>query len=207
MRFRRPPAWPEIPRQTPRTAGRDPDHNTGHPERKGHPPDGGDVLYAPGARYYGPGHGRLSGASAWEFPAKREVDENAWIGHARLGALVRPGCSRCAEQGPTCCVLTPGNEDLCFPVSTIERLRIEEHIGPTGEPSPWSPIPLPFGIRCTACFPMTGRRWNACSLKWQPCALELRQGRALRVFAPVRLPLAKAGATVLLPPLPVVGHG
>ena len=38
-------------------------------------------------------------------------------------------CSRCAEQGPTCCVLTPGNEDLCFPVSTIERLRIEEHIG------------------------------------------------------------------------------
>jgi Fe-S-cluster containining protein len=38
-------------------------------------------------------------------------------------------CSRCAEQGSTCCVLTPGNEDLCFPVSTIERHRIEEQIG------------------------------------------------------------------------------
>lgn len=59
-----------------------------------------------------------------------EVDGNAmdWV-HAVWSFGEAGVCSRCAEQGPTCCVLTPGNEELCFPVSEIERRRIEEHIG------------------------------------------------------------------------------
>lgn len=48
-------------------------------------------------------------------------------------------CARCAACGPTCCRLTPGQEDLCFPVSEIERQRIVE-FGPkksglTGAPN------------------------------------------------------------------------
>ena len=38
-------------------------------------------------------------------------------------------CRRCADQGPTCCVLVPGEEETCFPVSDIERHRIGEHVG------------------------------------------------------------------------------
>ena len=48
-------------------------------------------------------------------------------------------CARCAASGPTCCRLVPGQEDLCFPVSEIERQRIVEY-GPkkgglTGAPN------------------------------------------------------------------------
>lgn len=48
-------------------------------------------------------------------------------------------CARCSACGPTCCRLTPGQEDLCFPVSEIERQRIVE-FGPkksglTGAPN------------------------------------------------------------------------
>jgi len=39
-------------------------------------------------------------------------------------------CARCAAISPTCCNLTPGQEELCFPVSEIERQRIVE-FGPT----------------------------------------------------------------------------
>lgn len=35
-------------------------------------------------------------------------------------------CARCAATGPTCCVLTPGQEEFCFPLSEIERHRILE---------------------------------------------------------------------------------
>lgn len=35
-------------------------------------------------------------------------------------------CARCAETGPTCCALTPGQEEFCFPLSEIERHRILE---------------------------------------------------------------------------------
>ena len=35
-------------------------------------------------------------------------------------------CARCATAGPTCCELTPGHEDQCFPVSEMERARIVE---------------------------------------------------------------------------------
>jgi Fe-S-cluster containining protein len=38
-------------------------------------------------------------------------------------------CRRCAGCFPTtCCVHTPGDEETCFPVSDMERRRIEEHI-------------------------------------------------------------------------------
>lgn len=35
-------------------------------------------------------------------------------------------CARCAAVGHCCCVLTPGQEELCFPVSEMERQRIVE---------------------------------------------------------------------------------
>jgi len=34
-------------------------------------------------------------------------------------------CSRCALLGPTCCVLEPGNEENCFPLSQVEKERIQ----------------------------------------------------------------------------------
>jgi Fe-S-cluster containining protein len=33
-------------------------------------------------------------------------------------------CARCAETGPTCCRLEPGQEEFCFPLSAMERDRI-----------------------------------------------------------------------------------
>lgn len=48
-------------------------------------------------------------------------------------------CARCARLNPTCCRLTPGQEDLCFPVSELERQRIVEYgprmCGLTGAPN------------------------------------------------------------------------
>lgn len=35
-------------------------------------------------------------------------------------------CARCARQGPTCCELSSGTEDVCFPISDFERERIEK---------------------------------------------------------------------------------
>ncbi len=45
---------------------------------------------------------------------------------ASLDAAV---CARCAALGPTCCELTPGQEELCFPVSLMEKRRIDEFLG------------------------------------------------------------------------------
>ncbi len=51
----------------------------------------------------------------------------------RPGQDARPSgtdvCRRCAGQGSTCCCLTPGEEELCFPVSDTEKHRIVEHLG------------------------------------------------------------------------------
>lgn len=33
-------------------------------------------------------------------------------------------CARCADVGPTCCRLEPGQEEVCFPLSDMERDRI-----------------------------------------------------------------------------------
>ncbi len=49
-------------------------------------------------------------------------------GKAR-GAPAADSCARCAAVGPTCCVMTPGHEDQCFPVSEMERQRIVEQVG------------------------------------------------------------------------------
>jgi len=38
-------------------------------------------------------------------------------------------CERCAAVGPTCCTLQLGEEELCFPVSEMERQRIIEYGG------------------------------------------------------------------------------
>jgi Fe-S-cluster containining protein len=40
----------------------------------------------------------------------------------------RSVCARCADIGPTCCQISPGQEESCFPVSAIERARISDHL-------------------------------------------------------------------------------
>ncbi len=47
----------------------------------------------------------------------------------RPGPLEPDICGRCAAAGPTCCELSPGEEELCFPVSESERHRIADHLG------------------------------------------------------------------------------
>lgn len=37
-------------------------------------------------------------------------------------------CARCAGLGPTCCEISPGQEESCFPVSAVERQRISDHL-------------------------------------------------------------------------------
>ena len=41
-------------------------------------------------------------------------------------------CARCGARGPTCCELTPGTEEVCFPVSDYERERIQECVPDLG---------------------------------------------------------------------------
>ncbi|WP_245587863.1 YkgJ family cysteine cluster protein [Desulfovibrio inopinatus] len=41
-------------------------------------------------------------------------------------------CARCASLGPTCCQLVPGQEEACFPVSTLERNRIVDVVSQRG---------------------------------------------------------------------------
>ncbi len=38
-------------------------------------------------------------------------------------------CTRCAQKGATCCELRLGQEELCFPLSKVERLKIEKQMG------------------------------------------------------------------------------
>lgn len=41
-------------------------------------------------------------------------------------------CRRCSLQGPTCCRIASGQEEYCFPLSQIEKERIQEHVPYTG---------------------------------------------------------------------------
>lgn len=41
-------------------------------------------------------------------------------------------CRRCARQGPTCCTLSPGQEEFCFPLSLKEKERMQELKPDTG---------------------------------------------------------------------------
>lgn len=41
-------------------------------------------------------------------------------------------CRRCSQQGPTCCRIAPGQEEFCFPLSQVEKERIQEHVPYTG---------------------------------------------------------------------------
>lgn len=75
------------------------------------------------------GYGR---AGALVRAAAREVAVNADL--TLLSKGPPPGgeaCARCAAAGPTCCTLLPGQEELCFPVSEMERTRITEQVGLT----------------------------------------------------------------------------
>lgn len=38
-------------------------------------------------------------------------------------------CARCAAQGRGCCVITPAQDELAFPVFEEERARISDHVG------------------------------------------------------------------------------
>lgn len=53
-------------------------------------------------------------AMDWPLPARARHDPDV--------------CRRCADAAASCCVQAPGNEERCFPVSDMERRRIEEHI-------------------------------------------------------------------------------
>ena len=46
-----------------------------------------------------------------------------------IGAQAPDVCACCAEAGPTCCELTAGQEELCFPISEMERRRIVDFLG------------------------------------------------------------------------------
>ena len=37
-------------------------------------------------------------------------------------------CRRCSLQGPTCCRIASGQEEFCFPLSLVEKERIQEHV-------------------------------------------------------------------------------
>ncbi|MBU4378319.1 MAG: zinc/iron-chelating domain-containing protein, partial [Proteobacteria bacterium] len=41
-------------------------------------------------------------------------------------------CRRCALLGPTCCRMTAGQEEFCFPVSQMEKDRVRDHAPFTG---------------------------------------------------------------------------
>ncbi|NDV19307.1 zinc/iron-chelating domain-containing protein [Pseudodesulfovibrio sp. JC047] len=41
-------------------------------------------------------------------------------------------CRRCSLQGATCCQITAGQEEFCFPLSPVEKERIQEHVPWTG---------------------------------------------------------------------------
>lgn len=41
-------------------------------------------------------------------------------------------CRQCSLLGPTCCRIAPGQEEFCFPLSLIEKERIQEHVPQTG---------------------------------------------------------------------------
>lgn len=41
-------------------------------------------------------------------------------------------CARCARIGPTCCFVTPGEEQACFPLSVAEKDRIREALPDVG---------------------------------------------------------------------------
>jgi len=36
-------------------------------------------------------------------------------------------CKRCALENPTCCRLEPGQEEFCFPLSEMEKNRIQDY--------------------------------------------------------------------------------
>ena len=62
----------------------------------------------------------------------REVALNAMDGPGAGCGPANPDiCGQCAVVGSTCCVLTPGQEESCFPVSEMERQRIIDHLGPS----------------------------------------------------------------------------
>jgi Fe-S-cluster containining protein len=41
-------------------------------------------------------------------------------------------CARCAAAGPTCCQISSGQEELCFPLSNVEMDRIRDFAPPRG---------------------------------------------------------------------------
>ncbi|WP_229594262.1 YkgJ family cysteine cluster protein [Pseudodesulfovibrio sediminis] len=41
-------------------------------------------------------------------------------------------CRRCSLLGPTCCRIATGQEEFCFPLSKVEKERIQDHVPYTG---------------------------------------------------------------------------
>ncbi|WP_237559881.1 zinc/iron-chelating domain-containing protein [Desulfohalovibrio reitneri] len=74
---------------------------------------------------------RRPGGGGKGFFGKDTVQENPSITPANT-AQDPHVCSRCADMGRTCCNLTPGQEELCFPLSGIEMDRIGDFTGRRG---------------------------------------------------------------------------
>jgi len=117
-------------------------------------------------------------------------------------------CRRCAEIGSTCCVLPPGNEEHGFPVSAMERRRIEETLGLDRGAFTLGPNSGAFRAGLYGLFPTRAAgSGRVVPGRTGPCASVLRHPGTVHILAFLRLPLAKAVAAVLLPPLPVLGRG
>jgi Fe-S-cluster containining protein len=66
-------------------------------------------------------------------------------------------CARCAGQGPTCCQTTADADDLCFPVSPAEELRLIPFAG--GRPATCRVVTSArFQQRVKSLFPGARRR-------------------------------------------------
>jgi Fe-S-cluster containining protein len=66
-------------------------------------------------------------------------------------------CRRCAGVGPTCCAQPPGTEETCFPISEMERRRIEEHLGLDRGAFTLEPNSSAFRTRLSRFFPGESR--------------------------------------------------
>ena len=116
-------------------------------------------------------------------------------------------CARCADVGRCCCVLAPGQEELCFPVSEMERQRIVES-GPGRAGLSAAPNSEAFLGLMSRMFPRD-RTWLAQMFPAGGGHLRLATPgrRSLRLPGRGGVPPAPGGQTLLLPFVPVLDIG
>jgi hypothetical protein len=116
-------------------------------------------------------------------------------------------CVRCAALGPTCCEISPGQEECCFPVSELERQRISDHVALSRGGFVEEKNSRAFVANLQRLFPVSAGCWMRSSPPGgRICACPRIPG-PLPVPVGVGVRLAKRGAAVLLSHLPVLGRG